>query len=324
MKIPVALSVLVFLVGELAVSTGPGRAQEAEMSRCDQLAAHPDDPAAIAEGTDDGSIDTVSAIPACEEALSSDERNPRLQFQLGRSYWEADQDADAIDLFRDAAIGGDYAAAYAFLGIAYEYGYVTGDPETEIARSLYMIAVDKGFSRASGLLDSLAPNHPMNHDESTAAVEFSEYYQPSLLQNIYDRKFNNLNDESLKVVLYLRGMYEFFKQEVNWFDLRCAHLHDTRLVQKVIRNLMGAEGRNASPNAEAIVSQIMTAVQEKLQSGDIAGLITGAMEMQILQDEGKRDAGRLVTDNDNNCEAQTIKTLYKNAQYFFLREMTFR
>lgn len=291
-------------------------------NRCDFLAAHPDDPNAIAAGVPDGTIDLGTAVQACEQALNSEPDNPRLQFQLGRAYWEADRDDEAVDMFRRAAVGGDYAAAYAFLGIAYEYGYATGSPETELARSLYLVAIERGFQPAEDLLASLAPDQPMNQPPSAAQVDFSGYYQPQILQNIYEERFDELNDEPLKVVFYLRGMYDFFKQEVNWFDLKCAHLHDTRLTQKVVRNLMGASPQTAVSGANAIVEQVLSQVQGKLQAGDLAGLVTGYMEMQILPDEGKRDAGHLVSDHDNNCEADTIKRLYKNAQYYFLREMT--
>ncbi|MEP3428357.1 MAG: tetratricopeptide repeat protein [Roseibium sp.] len=293
-------------------------------NRCDYVAAHPDDPEAIAAGAPDGSIDLGVAIPACEQALNADPDNPRLQFQLGRAYWEADRDDEAIELFRRAALGGDYSAAYAFLGIAYEYGYATGAPETELARSLYHVALQRGFNPAQDLLAALAPARAISPLPGTNSVDFSGYYQPQILQNIYEEKFDELNEEPLKVVFYLRGMYEFFQQKVNWFDLKCAHLHDTRLMQKVVRNLMGANPQTAVSGASGIVERVLSQVQGKLQSGDIAGLVTGYMEMQILPDEGNRDAGHLVSDNNDNCEAETIKRLYKNAQYYFLREMKLR
>lgn len=298
------------------ISLGQGTA-----ATCDSLAGHPDDPSGVAAGVYDGEIAIQLAIGVCEQALDAEPDNPRIQFQLGRAYWEADRDDEAVDMFRRAAVGGDYAAAYAFLGIAYEYGYATGSPETELARSLYLVALERGFQPAEDLLAALAPNKPMNDPTGSTQVDFSGYYQPQILKNIYNEEFDELNGEPLKVVFYLRGMYDFFKQEVNWFDLKCAHLHDTRLTQKVVRNLMGASPQTAVSGANAIVEQIMSQIQEKLQDGDISGLVTGYMEMQILPDEGKRDAGHLVSDHDNNCEAETIKRLYKNAQYYFLREM---
>lgn len=308
----------------LALFLGPTAepAQAQSVMQCDELAAHPSDPEGLVNGVYDGEIDIQAAIPACTQALADDPNNPRLQFQLGRAYWEADRDAEAVDMFRRAAVGGDYAAAYAFLGIAYEYGYATGTPETELARSLYLVAQERGFTPADDLLAALAPDRPMNALPGSTAVDFSRYKQPEILENIYEEQFDALNEDPLKVVFYLRGMYDFFKQEVNWFDLKCAHLHDTRLTQKVVRNLMGANPQTTVSGANAIIERVLAQVQEKLQKGDLAGLVAGYMEMQILPDEGKRDAGHLVSDHDNNCEADTIVRLYKNAQYYFLREMT--
>ena len=307
---------LVFLV----LQVDDSRAQN--ITRCDELAAFPYDPQRIANGVYDEDMDIQTAINSCEQAISAEPNNPRLQFQLGRAYWVADQEDKAIELFRRSADGGDYAASYAFLGMAYEYGFATGTPETQLARSLYQIALDLGFDLAKDLIAALPDDRPMVDPSGAYEVDFSGYYQPQILQNIYEENFDELNDEPLKVVFYLRGMYDFFKQEVNWFDLKCAHLHDTRLTQKVVRNLMGASPQTAVSGANAIVEQVLSQIQGKLQTGDLAGLVTGYMEMQILPDEGKRDAGHLVSDHDNNCEANTIKRLYKNAQYYFLREMT--
>lgn len=317
----------VHLAGAFLIALGltavaeTARAQGA--SRCDELAAHPEDPEAVVNGVYDGDIDILAAIPACESELDQDPDSTQLQFQLGRAYWEADRDDEAIDLFRRAALGGDYAAAYAFLGIAYEYGYATGRPETELARSLYMIAQDRGFEPATDLLAALAADRPMNAPPGADPISFDGYYQPEILHNIHEERFDALNQNPLEVVFYLRGMYDFFKQEVNWFDLRCAHLHDTRLTQKVIRNLAGAGPGAAMAEAGAIVERVLAQAQGMFQSGDYVGLINGYLDMQILPDEGKRDAGHLVSDHDNNCEAETIKRLYKNAQYYFLREMSF-
>lgn len=312
---------LLSAAGALVLVTNTAVSQTA--TQCDDVAAHPDDPNGLVNGVYDGDVVLQLAIPACESALQADPDNPRLQFQLARSYWEADRDAEAIDLFRKAALEGGYAAAYAFLGIAYEYGYVTGSPEIELARSLYLIARQGNFLLADDLLAALPSNRPMHIGPTTPKVSFSSYHQPEILQNIFDEEFDNLNKKSLQVVLYMRGMYEFFKQEVNWFDLRCAHLHDTRLTQKVVRNLMGIGPQQVVESGSMVVDRVLEQVHSKIQSGDIIGLVTGIMEAEILPDEGKRDAGRLVTDNDNNCEADAIKRLYKNAQYYFLHEMSF-
>lgn len=306
----------------------PALAQD-EPGACDFLAAHPDDPNGIAAGVVDGEIETSEAIGACEAALSTDPDNARLQFQLGRSFWEADRDQEAIDLFRESAVGGNYAAAFAFLGIAYEYGYVTGDPEVEVARALYHVALDAEFTPAELLLAGLSDPQPSNLPQDADPISFEGYYQKEFLDALYHERFNDLNEKGFKVVLYLRGMYDFFKQEVNWFDLRCAHLHDTRLTQKIVRNLFNAQPGEFNANFEGIISRFMAHFQKRLAQGDIAGGINDLLDVGIYPDEGKRDAGHLVTDHTDEmggyyCEADTIKRLYKNAQYYFLREMSFR
>lgn len=304
-----------------------GLVQAQEVTDCDRLAAHPDDPRGIAPGVADGEIDTAAAHPACVGSLEAAPDTPRLQFQLGRVHWQADRDAEAVEMFSRAATEGAYPAAFAFLGIAHEYGYTGDGPDPDMARTLYRAALAGGFEPAQGLLDGLADATPLDPEESEAdAPDFDGFYQSAYLDALYHHRFDELNADSLKVVIYLKGMYDFFQQEVNWYDLRCAHLHDTRMTQKIVRDLFGSSPNVVDANAETIFGRILDMVAEG-SAGGAGELISLALEMPILVDEGKRDAGHLVTqyrdDMGYYCEADAIKRLYKNAQYYFLEEMRF-
>jgi TPR repeat protein len=295
-----------------------------DVTQCDELAGHPDDPYGVAEGVEDGLINLVAATPACETALNANTESERLQFQLGRVYWQADRDAEAVDLFTRSATEGGYPAAFAFLGLAYEYGYVDGSSNPEVARTLYEVARDGGFEPAEQLLQSLSQETPLDQSQIDENPDFSGFYQPRYLDAIYNRRFEELNADRIKVVVYLKGMYDFFKQEVNWFDLRCAHMHDTRLTQKILRDMFNSNPNDLFGNAETIFQDIIRLVMDST-GGGLGETAALALEMPILIDEGKRDAGHLVTSNNDEmgfyCESDLIKRLYKNAQYFFLEEM---
>jgi hypothetical protein len=57
-----------------------------EVTACDQLAAHPDDPDRVSLGVGQSAVDLPAAIAACTAAVAADPENPRLNYQLGRVY----------------------------------------------------------------------------------------------------------------------------------------------------------------------------------------------------------------------------------------------
>jgi len=57
-----------------------------EVTRCDRLASHGDDPDAVAHGVSQGDMDFAAATWACEAAVAADPGNPRLRYQLARVY----------------------------------------------------------------------------------------------------------------------------------------------------------------------------------------------------------------------------------------------
>ncbi len=81
-----------------------------EVTRCDRLASHADDPFAVAPGVAQDGMDFAAAIEACEEAVAADPENPRLRYQLARVYGYSDQGEKAFP-HREAAIAADYPQA---------------------------------------------------------------------------------------------------------------------------------------------------------------------------------------------------------------------
>ena len=69
---------------KIAASSSLPRASSA-IQTCDQLAAHPDDPQAVAKGVPDSRLNAQQVIAACEEAVRLDKNSPRLEFQLAKT-----------------------------------------------------------------------------------------------------------------------------------------------------------------------------------------------------------------------------------------------
>lgn len=92
-----------------------------EMTECDRLAAHPDDPYKVGPGTPEGKVDLPAAIAACREAVSNDPENPRLRYQLARAYGYSGRGEEAMP-HRLKAVEAGYPQSLFVVG----YLYVTG------------------------------------------------------------------------------------------------------------------------------------------------------------------------------------------------------
>lgn len=127
------LPILLLLATGPAGAAGPlvhdtGRYSQA-VTECDRLAAHPDDPHRVAAGVPQSAVDLPAAIAACERAVSSDPRNPRLRYQLARVYGYSGQGERGVE-HREAAIAGDYPQALFVVGFLHLEGLnqATRDP----------------------------------------------------------------------------------------------------------------------------------------------------------------------------------------------------
>lgn len=124
-----------------------------QVTECDVLAAHPEDPGRVAEGVIDDRVVPRLAIQACEKAQKAFPSEPRLRFQLGRAHWAAGKHDVARGHFEQASQAG-YAAADAYLGDMYQMGM--GAPQSsQRALDLYRKAVSHGFAGAKDQIDQL-------------------------------------------------------------------------------------------------------------------------------------------------------------------------
>ena len=124
---------------------GPAEGDEAATSAltaiCDQAAASdldPERPAGV-PGVPTDRIDARIAIPACEAALAADPQNPRLTYQLGRSYYATKAYESARTHLQKASELG-YGLAANNLGVIYLQG----------------LGVPTDSQRAMGLLEQAA------------------------------------------------------------------------------------------------------------------------------------------------------------------------
>lgn len=92
-----------------------------QVTECDRLASHPDDPFRVAPGLDRERIDLPKAIEACQRAVKEDPTNPRLNYQLGRTLGYSGRGAEGL-ANRAMAVEGNYPQALFVIGFMSLYG----------------------------------------------------------------------------------------------------------------------------------------------------------------------------------------------------------
>jgi hypothetical protein len=97
------------------------KAYSQEVTECDRLAAHPEDPFRVAPGRSRDEIELPAAIAACEAAVKADPRNPRLNYQLARVYGYSGVGEKAIP-YRAVAVDADYPQALFVVGYLHLLG----------------------------------------------------------------------------------------------------------------------------------------------------------------------------------------------------------
>ncbi|SMH30185.1 hypothetical protein SAMN02982922_1015 [Mesorhizobium australicum] len=142
------------------------------VDECDILAAHPDDPERYADGVADDAIVPKLAVMACEAAIEQG-AVPRYIFQLGRALLAGNKRSEAFAQFNKAADAG-YAAASAYLGDAYQFGYGT-EIDPAMALAAYQKAVAGGFEIAKVQIDQLQFNPQMYTGEFLPAFFNSDF-----------------------------------------------------------------------------------------------------------------------------------------------------
>jgi hypothetical protein len=98
----------------LPVLLQPARVHAEEVTACDRMAAHPEDPHRIAPGQSTGDIDLPLAIETCREDVGNNPDNARIRYQLARVLFYSGQFDEAMREMRVAADGGHAQAQFVY------------------------------------------------------------------------------------------------------------------------------------------------------------------------------------------------------------------
>lgn len=243
----------------------PLAAQEYEEThKCDELAAHPNDPNRWAAGVPDEEIIPGPAVKFCREAVKEYPDTPRFAFQLGRAMWAANRIDEGTEVFRKLEEDFEYGPVYAYLGDAYMYGIGGVEADEELAVSLYEIAAEEGFSPAEDVLAALAGGGEDSGGQTAAAapeaatgpqstsalhemasiqpptvgpeLDFdpAQYTQARIIGALYSGNFADMEADGVgktnyaglsNSYLYVQAFHKKFSAQVNLLDQACVTLY---------------------------------------------------------------------------------------------------
>ncbi|MEM7613139.1 MAG: hypothetical protein AAF270_15755 [Pseudomonadota bacterium] len=86
-----------------------------DVTLCDRMASHPNDPERVTDGVSRSAMDIEKAIAACIDAVKLDPDNPRLNYQLARAFGYAGRHAES-DPYRQAALRAGYPQSLFVIG----------------------------------------------------------------------------------------------------------------------------------------------------------------------------------------------------------------
>ncbi len=92
-----------------------GGQTHAEVTPCDEMASHPEDPDRVIPGIERADIDFAAAEAACRKTVQDDPENARSAYQLGRVLFYQGKSEEGISYVKQASDAG-YRQAMFVLG----------------------------------------------------------------------------------------------------------------------------------------------------------------------------------------------------------------
>ncbi|HPF26246.1 MAG TPA: hypothetical protein P5528_13825 [Steroidobacteraceae bacterium] len=119
------------------------------VTKCDQLAGHPDDPNKVVPGLERPEMDLPAGIKACKDELKRDPNNPRIQYLLARVLTYSGRVEEAIPYIEKSAAA-NYPQSLFVTGYLYLSGaYKAQKNPCRAAELIYQSAL---YGRRAGLL----------------------------------------------------------------------------------------------------------------------------------------------------------------------------
>lgn len=170
----------------------------ADVTECDRLASHPEDPDIVAPGVPGSKVDVPRAIAACTAAVERDPANARQRYQLARVLAYSGDSSRATAEMKRAADDG-YRQAQFVYGLFVERGRPDAPTDICIAEDYWLKAARAGRQAArliyaqrvfQGRFDTCAVQataEELGQLLGTAAAEARDFHERLLIEELRDR-----------------------------------------------------------------------------------------------------------------------------------------
>lgn len=288
-----------YSIFEHAAAEDPAKLAAEAADRCDRLATQPGDPSGRKTPVSDEQLAIGDAVTACEEAVKYAPNDPRLQFELGRAYWAAHRDFEAVHQFA-ASAEQKYAAAKKYLGDAYymDRGLPDGQtPNAQTALKWYQESASGGFSLANASVLEAQTSIRKN------TFDRDKFQNSTLMQTIYRGDVLE-TDHPFAMSYYVQGLVHRLNDDQTIFmDQKC-------------KSLVNIIGGTVIDNAQLVALGKVISKSQKA-NGDIKwdvvfqGLVENAGQ-DVWKDQGDRDATVLFDKDVYGCDSTVTQQIIKN------------
>ena len=302
--------------------------------KCDEYAAHPNDPNRWASGVEEANVIPGPAVKYCREAVKDYPDTPRFKFQLGRSLWAAWKLDEGMQLFLKLEKESQYGPVYAYLADAYMNGIAGVDVDQELAISLYQIASEAGFSPAADVLAILSgeediqvvtqnigmelalPQENIISNQQVAPsqpqepkFEANKFSQPKILDALYSGNLSKLRNSDLgianilgmkasRTLIYLNSFNAEFSGTYNFKDPTCIRIYDPAVSQIMEREMMAINfdngGDNMAQNGLLMGFNMIMGMTNQLENGGVMSIVDDSHSLELLKQKAAADAAILL------------------------------
>jgi hypothetical protein len=306
--------------------------------KCDEYAAHPDDPGKWASGVSEDELIPGPAVKFCTDAVKKYPDTPRFHFQLGRALIKANQTTKAFNSLKVAAEE-DNGPAFAYLADFYRFGVIV-KKDFKTAERYYDLASKFGFTPAEEEKQAMLGNSSHNEDSQVSSACNDPYAKAracdkqfridgftsmaSILKDLHDGEFDSVKNESQwDVTFYLTKIQASLEEKYNMQDEACSSYADPRVSQALYHKHMAARGMNTKSGNLAQTGQVALTQTLKMLAGAMkdggAGFMNNVMEVDLIERSANKDAVGLT--KYYGCESPVFKRLYDNiSAYAFDRQ----
>lgn len=286
-----------------------------DVHRCDELAAHPQDPERWAKGVYDADLVPAPATRFCSAAVAEHPDTARFRFQLARAHWVAKRYDDAIPLFLDVAERHEYLIAWTYLALAADTGLGVA-PDPDLARQMAERARNAGFEI-----------EPASATQSAAAPAFdpSLFNQPHVIGALYSGDFDRLFVSGIgqtmdyvplsQELIYVTGLNNSFADRINRImDRDCALIYKPAVQERLLARISSSVlGDTADLDAVAGKGfELIGRMMKDMAQGDLQGLAAKERNTALLRQMGEQDGERLLV--AYGCGSDVVRQIYTNIE----------